>query len=84
MFTCILCSPAERALWFLQRSLATLTESRAPSRRRLVLGLCAGVITLVAGVALAAESVYPLEVLPPECKLMTDPQTGAELVFLTR
>ena len=66
MFTCIFGSPVERARWFLQRSLATSTGSRAPSRRRLVVGLCAGTIALIAGAATAAENVYPLEVLPPE------------------
>ena len=31
----------------------------------------------------AAEVSYPLEVLPPEHKRMTDPKTGTELLFLT-
>jgi oligogalacturonide lyase len=31
----------------------------------------------------AAATSYPLEVLPPECQRMTDPKTGAELLFLT-
>lgn len=31
----------------------------------------------------AAENSYPLEVLPTEHKRMTDPKTGAELLFLT-
>ena len=83
MFTRILCSPAERARWFWQRFLATSTGNPAPSRRCLVVGLCASIIGLIAGAAIAAENVYPLEVLPPECKRMTDPQTGAELLFLT-
>src|SRR5438874_7732880 len=34
-------------------------------------------------VAAAAENSYPLEVFPPEHRRMTDPKTGAELLFLT-
>ena len=33
--------------------------------------------------AAAPGTSYLLEVLPPECKQMTDPQSGAELLFLT-
>ncbi len=40
-------------------------------------------IVLAACAAPAAGISYPLEVLPPECKRMTDPRTGAELLFLT-
>jgi oligogalacturonide lyase len=83
MFTRIFCSPAERARWFLRRSIAFSVGFRAPSRRRCAIQLCVGVIALVAGAALAAENVYPLEVLPPEHRRMIDPQTGAELLFLT-
>lgn len=45
--------------------------------------LCAAVFALAACVATAAEISYPLEVLPPEHRRMTDPKTGAELLFLT-
>lgn len=40
-------------------------------------------LTLLVIPALAAATSYPLEVLPPEHQRMTDPQTGAELLFLT-
>lgn len=33
--------------------------------------------------AAKADATYPLTVLPPEGKSMTDPETGAELTFLT-
>jgi hypothetical protein len=49
----------------------------------LVVNLGAGAIAFVACAATAAETAYPLEVLPPEHQRMTDPQTGAELLFLT-
>ena len=42
-----------------------------------------GAATLLLAVASAAATSYPLEVFPPESKRMTDPQTGAELLFLT-
>jgi hypothetical protein len=45
--------------------------------------LCATALALFAGAATAAETSYPLEVLPPEHKRMTDPTTGTELLFLT-
>jgi hypothetical protein len=83
MFARILCSPAEQAHSLLQRSLAASLGFRAPVQRRFVVGSCASVIALAAGAAIAAESVYPLEVLPPEHQRMTDPKTGAELLFLT-
>src|SRR5437899_1930684 len=38
---------------------------------------------LFACVATAAENSYLLEVFPPEHRRMTDPKTGAELLFLT-
>lgn len=47
---------------------------------RLAISLCGAGMLLAAAVAAAA---YPLEVFPPECKRMTDPATGAELLFLT-
>ena len=40
------------------------------------------VLLLMAALA-SAEETYPLTVLPCESKHMTDPQTGAELLFLT-
>ena len=45
--------------------------------------LFATALAVVAGAATAAETAYPLEVLPPEHRRMTDPKTGAELLFLT-
>ncbi|NIA16546.1 MAG: hypothetical protein GWP08_21020 [Nitrospiraceae bacterium] len=45
--------------------------------------MCAGSVLVSAGVACAASTVYPLEVLPPEHKQVVDPETGAELLFLT-
>ena len=50
-------------------------------------GLLFAQITLVAGLAFSrcaiAQEKYPLKVLPCESKRMIDPQTGAELLFLT-
>ena len=83
MFARIYCPPAARPLWFSQRSLDFSVRSRALSRRRFALNLCLGVVALVAGAAIAAENAYPLQVLPPEYRRMTDPRTGAELLFLT-
>ena len=45
--------------------------------------LSATVLFLFAGATVAAETSYPLEVLPPEHRRMTDPKTGAQLLFLT-
>jgi hypothetical protein len=42
----------------------------------------AGIVLAGCGAA-AAPNFYPLEVFPPESKRMTDPRTGAELLFLT-
>src|ERR1035437_4714883 len=83
MLTRAFFSPAGRPRWFSQRSMESSVGNRAPSPRRLAINLCAGVIALVACAATAAETSYPLEVFPPEHKRMTDPQTGAELLFLT-
>ena len=83
MFVRSLCSPPERAEWLLQRSLAASLGFRARSRPHSIFGLCTSVVALAVGAAIAAESVYPLEVLPPEHRRMTDPKTGAELLFLT-
>src|SRR6266850_3110576 len=41
------------------------------------------IFSVWAFVAAAEVSSFPLEVLPPEHKRMTDPKTGAELLFLT-
>ena len=38
---------------------------------------------LIASNRAVAANSYPLQVLPPEHKRMTDPKTGAELLFLT-
>ncbi len=43
----------------------------------------ARILALFACAATAAETSYPLDVLPSESRQMTDPQTGAELLFLT-
>ena len=83
MFGLILSSPVERWRFFLKHGIAASGGGRTPLRRRLAVSLCAGLITWVAGVGIAAENIYPLEVLPPECRRMTDPKTGAELLFLT-
>lgn len=66
----------------MNRALAILTKPRS-SLSRFRAGLCAASAVLCASAATAAESVYPLEVFPPEHKRMTDPKTGAELLFLT-
>ncbi len=46
-------------------------------------GLCAAWVILLSSGAAADQTSYPLEVLPPEHKPMTDPKTGVELLFLT-
>ena len=65
---------------------AFVPPTRRPRRRhtlrRAAIHLNAAGVALAVGTAAAATS-YPLEVLPPECKRMTDPQTGVELLFLT-
>lgn len=43
----------------------------------------AAALVLMACAAAAGASSYPLAVLPPEHKRITDPKTGAELLFLT-
>jgi oligogalacturonide lyase len=53
-----------------------------PDRVEVVRGLSL-CLALVAGAATAAETAYPLEVFPPEHKRVTDPRTGADLLFLT-
>jgi oligogalacturonide lyase len=83
MLNRILCCPDCQARCFLQRCVQRSVGSRTPIRRRFVAGLSASIIALTAVAATAAESVYPLEVLPPEHQRMTDPKTGAELLFLT-
>jgi oligogalacturonide lyase len=40
-------------------------------------------VLAVAGAACAAETSYPLPVLPAEHKMMKDPVTGADLIFVT-
>jgi oligogalacturonide lyase len=54
---------------------------RSFRRRWSKLGLMA--IAPAAGAFSAAAATYPFEVLPPEHTRMTDPRTGAELLFLT-
>jgi hypothetical protein len=89
MFARILHFVAERARCCWQRYPAWIVHThrrgvrRARWRGRFVAGLSASVLALAASVAEAAERVYPLEVLPPEYRRMTDPQTGVELLFLT-
>ncbi len=51
--------------------------------RQLRTNLLSTALALIAVSAVAAETTYPLEVLPPEHRRMTDPKTGAELLFLT-
>lgn len=50
---------------------------------RIVTQICAVTLLLFVRAATAAETSYPLEVSPPEHRRMTDPKTGAELLFLT-
>src|SRR5437867_10089097 len=45
--------------------------------------LCATTFVLLTSTATQAVTSYLLEVCPPEHKRMTDPKTGAELLFLT-
>lgn len=45
--------------------------------------LWSAILLVLARGALAAEPSYPLTVLPPEHRRMTDPRTGADLLFLT-
>jgi len=40
-------------------------------------------LMILVGAVVRAGAFYPLEVLPPEHRRVTDPQTGAELLFLT-
>lgn len=44
---------------------------------------CANALALFIGINALAGNSYPLEVLPAEHQRMTDPKTGAELLFLT-
>jgi hypothetical protein len=83
MLTHTFFSPAGRPCWLSERSPESSVGNRASSLRRLAVNLCAGVIALVACGATTAETSFPLEVFPPEHKRMTDPRTGAELLFLT-
>ena len=41
------------------------------------------ILSLFAWTVAAAGTYYPLEVLPPEHRQMTDPKTGTQLLFLT-
>jgi len=66
-----------------QSRLASRGTDSAASRNRLAGYLGAATVTLLAGLATAAETSYPLEVFPPEHKRMTDARTGSELLFLT-
>lgn len=84
MFACIFSCPAPQPRWPSPGSIKAPAGDCVSPRHRLAASLCAGVIALATtGAALAAENLYPLEVLPPEYRRMTDPQTGAELLFLT-
>jgi hypothetical protein len=60
-----------------------LTGVYAPRHIGHVLQFSAAGLILFVGAVMAAEVSYPLEVLPPEHRRMTDPKTGAELLFLT-
>src|SRR5512143_2159769 len=59
------------------------TGNRRPSPRREAANLAAAGVALAVCAVAAAGTSYPLEVLSPEAKRMTDPRTGAELLFLT-
>ena len=82
MFTRALLSPAGRRRRRLQTNMEDLGR-RWQLLRRGAVSLCASVVVLAVWGSAAAATAYPLEVLPPECKRSTDPQTGAELLFLT-
>ena len=56
--------------------------SGAGSCPRQVVGLAVAAILLTTSASAMATS-YPLEILPPECRRLTDPKTGTELLFLT-
>jgi oligogalacturonide lyase len=60
-----------------------LAKNHPASHRQLKSHLCTTALALFNVVAPAANNSYPLEVLPPEHWRMTDPKTGAELLFLT-
>src|SRR2546421_5268846 len=47
------------------------------------LGLIAAIPGFFVCAPATAQTIYPLEVFPPEHRRMTDPKTGAELLFLT-
>ena len=83
MLTHAVFSPTGRPRWFSPRSRESSAGDRVPALRRLVVNLGAGAIAFVACAATAADTAYPIEVLPPEHQRITDPQTGAELLFLT-
>lgn len=59
------------------------TSIRSSPHHQAGLNLYAATVVLLSWVAAAGENSYPLEVLPPENKRMTDPKTGVELLFLT-
>lgn len=46
-------------------------------------GVCAITLSLFVSAGSASETSYPLEILPAEHRRMTDPVTGADLLFLT-
>lgn len=54
-----------------------------PLFRRGQLPAFAGSLLLLGNVVRLAAAAYPLEVLPPEHQRMTDPKSGAQLLFLT-
>ena len=57
--------------------------NRLTSLWQLCVKLCAAAFALFTVASTAAQISYPLEVFPPEHRRMTDPKTGAELLFLT-
>jgi len=64
---------------FMESAIRHLMSSSCWPRIRLATAAC----FLLAAATLAAGNAYPLEVFAPEHKRMTDPTTGAELLFLT-
>ena len=60
-----------------------LIQPRNFSFRRRASGICIIALSLFACITVAAENSYLLEVLPAEHRWMTDPVTGAKLLFLT-
>jgi hypothetical protein len=62
---------------------AKTTDRLMKTRSTVAKTLIIAITILLAYAGRAANTSYPLEVLPSEAKRMTDPRTGADLLFLT-